>query len=206
MLPAFISGCLEYLPNASITFDKFHIIKEVNKAMEELRRMESKEYKALKGHKYLFLKNKVTQDQRNLLNHFTIMYPKPGEGYRFVQMFKDFWGIEDIEVAKGYMGFWCDIVMESGIQPFIKVAKLIKSHWTGVVNYIESKITNGVLEGINTKIQLTKKGARGYRDINNFINMIYFICGKLEFYYPLLLLFTSPLYLINYRLINYYKI
>ena len=55
MSPAFISGCNQYLPDAAITFDKFHVIKEVNKAMDELRKLERKGNEMLKGHKYTFL-------------------------------------------------------------------------------------------------------------------------------------------------------
>ena len=58
------------------------------------------------------------------------------------------------------------------------------AHWSGIVNYTKSKINNGVLEGINSNIQLAKKKARGYRNIQNFINMIYFISGNLKFDYP----------------------
>ncbi|MBK6935011.1 MAG: transposase [Bacteroidales bacterium] len=65
----------------------------------------------------------------------------------------------------------------------MEFAKTIKAHWTGIVNYIKAK-TTGVIEGINNKIQLAKRRARGYRNINNFINMIYFLCGKLKFDYP----------------------
>ncbi|MFV0506802.1 MAG: transposase, partial [Bacteroidales bacterium] len=78
-----------------------------------------------------------------------------------------------------------DLAMESKIQPFIKVVGMIKSHWHGIKNYMTSRINNGILEGINSKIQLAKKRARGYRNIDNFINMIYFIAGKLKFDYPL---------------------
>ncbi len=49
----------------------------------------------------------------------------------------------------------------------------------------QTKITNGILEGLNCKIQLAKRRARGYRNIENFKNMIYFLCGKLKFDYPL---------------------
>ncbi|MFT7202305.1 MAG: transposase, partial [Algoriphagus sp.] len=58
-------------------------------------------------------------------------------------------------------------------------------HWFGLINYSETNLNNGILEGINSKIQLAKKRARGYRNINNFIHMIYFIAGKLKFDYPL---------------------
>ena len=73
---------------------------------------------------------------------------------------------------------------ESKVQPFIKFANTLKSHWFGIVNYIQTKITNAVLESINAKIQLAKKRARGSRNIKNLINMTYFIAGKLKFDYP----------------------
>lgn len=185
MSPAFISGCMEHLPEAAITFDKFHVIKEVNNAMDELRKVERRGNDMLKGHKYTFLKNKITPKLQNERDLLLEMYPRLGEGYRLMHLFKDFWDIENKEEAEGYLAYWCDIALESKIAPFVKVVSTIKAHWTGILNYIESKINNGILEGINSKIQLAKKRARGFRNINNFINMIYFTCGKLQFDYPL---------------------
>jgi len=187
MSPAFISGCTKYLPNAAITFDKFHVMKEVNKAMDELRKLERKGNDLLKGHKYTFLKSKLIPEIQEERDLFLEMYPKLGEGYRLKELFSDFWDIEDKEEAEGYLAFWCDVAMESGIFPFRNAVRTIKAHWAGIVNYIESKVNNGILEGLNSKIQLAKKRARGYRNINNFINMIYFICSKLKFDYPLYL-------------------
>jgi len=187
MSPAFISGCVNHLPNASVTFDKFHVVKEVNKAMDEVRKLERVGNDALKKHKYTFLKGKLTpkiKEERDLLLE---MYPKLGEAYQLKYLFNDFWDIQDIQEAEGYLAFWCDLVEERGIFPFLKVVKTIKSHWSGIIKYIESKINNGILEGLNSKIQLAKKRARGYRNTTNFINMIYFTCGKLKFDYPLYL-------------------
>lgn len=187
MSPSYISGCGKYLPGADITFDKFHVMKEVNKAMDELRRLERVGNDRLKKHKYTFLKNKLSpkiKDEKDLLME---MYPKLGEGYRLKELFRDFWDIKDKEEAEGYLAFWCDLAEESGIFPFRKAVKTIKAHWSGIINYIESRINNGILEGLNSKIQLAKKRARGYRNTTNFINMIYFICGKLKFDYPLYL-------------------
>ena len=185
MSPAFISGCNTHLPDADITFDKFHVVKEVNKAMDELRKLERKGNDLLKGHKYTFLKEDVSpelKEQRDLLLEY---YPKLGQGYRLKELFNDFWELKDKEEAESYLAFWCDLAEESKIQPYIRAANTIKAHWTGIVNYIESRINNGILEGINSKIQLAKKRARGYQNTRNFINMIYFICGKLKFDYPL---------------------
>ena len=187
MSPAFISGCNHYLPDAAITFDKFHVVKEVNKAMDELRRLERVGNDMLKKHKYTFLKNKLSpkiKQERDLLLEF---YPKLGEGYRLKLLFNDFWDIKDKEEAESYLAFWCDLADDSGIFPFQRVVKTIKAHWSGIINYIESRINNGILEGLNSKIQLAKKRARGYRNTSNFINRIYFTCGKLKFDYPLYL-------------------
>ena len=185
MSPAFISGIHTHLPNTEITFDKFHVVKELNKAMDILRRQERKGNERLKKHKYTFLKSKLTPEIQSEKDLLLEMYPKLANGYRLKIMFEEFWSIKNKQEAASYLVFWCDMAEESGIFPFIKFVKTIKSHWTGIINYINSKISNGILEGINSKIQLAKRRARGYRNIKNFINMIYFISGKLKFDYPL---------------------
>ncbi len=181
MSPSYI----EYLPESEITFDKFHVVKEVNKAMDELRKGERKGNEILKGHKYTFLKSRLSSELKEERDILLEMYPKLGEGYRLKELFNDFWDLQEREEAEGYLAFWCDSAIDPGIIPFKKLANTIKAHWRGIINYIESRINNGILEGINSKIQLSKKRARGYRNIDNFINMIYFICGKLKFSYPL---------------------
>jgi transposase len=62
---------------------------------------------------------------------------------------------------------------------------MVKSKWLDIINYTKHKITNGILEGTNSKKQLAKNRARGYRNIDNFISMIYFLTGILKFNYPL---------------------
>jgi transposase len=186
MSPAYIAGAYEMFQNSQITFDKFHIIQHLNKAMDEVRKKERAGNELIKSHKYTFLRlNKnLSEKKRSELEYITMMYPHLGEAYRLKEMFLDVFRIIESDQAKGYLQFWCDMVIESGIQPFIKFVNLIKAHWFGIVNYFESKLTNGILEGINSKIQLAKKRARGFRNVNNYMNMIMFTCGKLKFDYP----------------------
>ncbi|MEA1976080.1 MAG: transposase, partial [Bacillota bacterium] len=73
--------------------------------------------------------------------------------------------------------FWAT---HSRLDPIINLAKTIKNHWDGILKFTESKITNGVLEGLNSKIQATKRQARGYGTIKHFISMIYLICSDLN--------------------------
>jgi len=184
MSPAFISGCEKYMPHTAITFDKFHVVKEVNKAMDDVRKNERRANFELKGHKYTFLKNKLSIEKQVERNVLLDKYKNLAEGHTLMQMFKDFWDINNPQDAMGYLAFWCDLAENSNLAPFVKASKTIKNHWEGIANYTQSRISNGILEGINSKIQLAKKRARGYRNTLNFINMIYFVAGKLKFNYP----------------------
>jgi transposase len=183
MSPSFISGAFENLPNAQITFDRFHVTAVINKAMDELRKAERKECEDLKGKKYTLLRNKedLSEKRKQDLQNLITLYPKIGSGYRFKELFREFWSFNDIKVAEVFLLDWCKEVEKSAIAPFMKAAKTIRAHLSGILNYVTSKITNGILEGINSKIQLAKKRARGYRNKDNFISMILFICGDLNF-------------------------
>ena len=184
MSPAFISGCEKHLPNADITFDRFHVVKEVNKALDEVRKTQRKSSFELKGHKYTFLKNQLPLALELQRNELLDQFKDLGEAYKIKEMFNRFWSIEEPEEAMSYLAFWCDYAENSNLEPFTRTVKMIKRHWTGINNYTKSKINNGILEGINSKVQLAKKRARGYRNVRNFINMIYFIAGKLKCSYP----------------------
>ena len=60
----------------------------------------------------------------------------------------------------------------------------IKRNWRGIIQYTQTRINNGILEGINSVIQTVKRKARGFRNVDNFITAIYLRCGKLEFDLP----------------------
>lgn len=185
--PAFIAGAREAFPQAQITFDRFHVVKLLNEAMDEVRRAERKEHDALKGHKYLFLKHPDTlsNTQCQTLAGLITLYPGLGKAYRLKTLFDDLWTMKTRPEAEAFLQLWCKEVEEAKIPAFTAFANTVKAHWSGIVHFVESRITNGILEGINSKVQLAKRRARGYRNLNNFINMIYFLCGKLTFDYPL---------------------
>ncbi len=186
MSPAFMAGVGKSFPKAKITFDRFHVVKLLNEAMDTVRKLEQQESKALKGHKYTFLKDWDSLSDKRRLELVNLMdeYPTLGEAYRLKALFNDLWAMPNTPSAEAHLTAWTEAVQRSGIQPFMQFAKTVKAHWTGIVRFIESRLTNGLLEGINHKIQLAKRRARGYRNIQNFINMAYFLCGKLDFSFP----------------------
>jgi transposase len=185
--PSFIAGAAASFPEAQITFDRFHVVKLLNEAMNQVRVAERKEHDALKGHKYTFLTNRdnLSPKKEQQLSELIVLYPTLGEAYRLKVLFNDLFTMPDKPSAEAFLKQWCADVDTAKIPAFMKFANTVRAHWSGIVNFVESRITNGILESINSKIQLAKRRARGYRNINNFINMIYFLCGKLKFDYPL---------------------
>ncbi len=185
--PSFIAGAAESFPKAQITFDRFHVVKLLNEAMNQVRIAERKEHDQLKGHKYTFLRNRnnLSDKQENALSEMITLYPTLGEAYRLKELFNDLWGMPDKQTAEAFLAQWCGEVEAAKIPAFKKFSRTVKAHWSGIIHFVESRITNGILEGINSKVQLAKRRARGYRNIDNFINMVYFLCGKLKFNYPL---------------------
>jgi transposase len=182
MSPAFISGVENYLSNASVTFDKFHLVKTINDAVDEVRRQEQKGNPALKSTRYVWLKNleNLTGSQVDTLVELDITKSnlKTAKAYRIKLAFQELYN-QPKEEAEDYLRRWYFWATHSRIQPIIEAARTIKNHWDGVLRWFDSNINNGILEGINSLVQAAKAKARGYRSNRNFIAIIYLIAGKL---------------------------
>lgn len=186
MSPAFISGVTRNFPDASITFDKFHVMKLMNQAVDQVRREEQSHNSSLKHTRYIWLKNpeKLTKKQRYELGSLRDMRLKTMRAYNIKLSLRDFWNFKDPLLAEDYLKRWYFWATHSRLNPVIDTAKAIKGHWNGVLNYINTRIDNGVLEGINSLIQSAKDDARGFRTTKNFIITIYLRLGKLKFNLP----------------------
>ena len=115
--PSFISGVTKEFSQASITFDRFHVKKLLNNAMDQVRKLERRSHQLLKGHKYTFLKanSRLSHRQREQRNTLIELYPVLGEAYRLKELFDDFWEMDNAQDAAGFLAFWCDQVNEAGI-------------------------------------------------------------------------------------------
>jgi transposase len=187
MSPSFISGALNHFPNAGIIFDKFHIIKALNEALDEVRKGEHNENKLLKGHRFtlLHLKSNLSANKQTELETLLMTYPTIGKAYNFRESFVDIFNNVYGDETEDRLNEWCEKVNESSIQPLVKFVNLIKKHMFGIKTMFKFKsVNNGILEGLNSLIQLAKKRARGYGNVENLKNMVYFVTGKLELSYP----------------------
>ncbi len=185
MSPAFIAGVEQCLPNANITFDRFHVMKIIGNAVDKVRRDEQRQCKELKRSRYIWLKNpeNLTVKQSAQLKQMTQHNLKTARAYQIRLNLRDFWD-QSPEVAEDYLKCWYFWATHSRLEPIKQAAYAIKRHWDGIVNFSKSKITNGILEGINSVVQAARNKARGYRSVEYFITMIYLIAGKLKFELP----------------------
>ena len=187
MSPSFISGSNEHFPDAEITFDKFHVMKRVNEEVDKVRRQEVKENEMLKSTRYIWLKNpeNLTEKQNEQMKSLSKSKSKTLRAYNIKLSLQEFYEITDKEAALAHLNKWFYWATHSRLQPMIDAAYFIKRHWDGVLNYTSTKITNGVLEGINSIIQAVKRRARGYGTTNHFISMVYLVCSNLDFNLPI---------------------
>ena len=183
MSAAFQAGAAEYLPGAAITFDRFHVIKLANEAVDQVRRDEQKRNPLLKKSRYVWLKNRenLTPKQLQKLMDLDNQNLETAEAYRLKVTLQDIYSA-DLSYIDGLLAMdaWLDSATNSGIGPMMKLADTISAHWNGVTKYFESRLTNGISEGINSIIQTVKRRARGYKNMRHFINMIYLVKGGLE--------------------------
>jgi transposase len=186
MSPAFINGTAAHLPNANITFDKFHAVKIVNDAVDLVRRAEQKDRPELNKTRYIWLKNKanLSAPQVDALAGLAGLNLKTARAYQIRLTFQDFYAQPSHEAATAFLKKWYFWATHSRIEPVIEAAKTIKRHWHGILRWFDSRIANGILEGINSLVQAAKAKARGYRSSRNLKAIIYLIAGKLELKLP----------------------
>jgi transposase len=185
MSPAFISGVSTSLPNARITFDRFHVMQLAGKAVDLVRREEQRDVKELKKSRYVWLKNpwNLKAREKEQFENLSKQNLKTVRAYNLRMSLREFWD-QRKEDAEMYLERWYRWALRSRLKPMVELARTIKRHWDGILHYATSRLNSGVVEGINSKIQLARTRARGYRSVRNYICMIYLVAGDLQFDLP----------------------
>lgn len=188
--PAFQSGVGKEFPQAIVVFDRFHVMKLLNEAVDQVRRQEVRSNAVLKETRYLWLTNpaNLSQRQREQLAPLSALNLATATAYQMKLNFQELWSLTDREAAAAFLDRWYRWVMGNDspapLAPMQKVARTIRTHAAGILNYFEAPLTNGLLEGINSLIQAAKSKARGYRSTRYLKTIIYLVAGKLDFRLP----------------------
>jgi len=186
MSPAFIAGTAAHLPQAEITFDRFHIVKILNEAVDAVRRDEQKSRPELKRTRYLWLKNEasLSDSQREKRDSLARSHLKTARAWQIRLTFQEFYQQPSRDRAETFLKRWYFWATHSRLPPIIEAARTLKRHWNGILRWHQTRIANGILEGINSLVQAAKAKARGYRSSRNLKAMIYLIAGRLELALP----------------------
>jgi transposase len=184
MSPAFKKGVEESFPWSDVTYDKFHVIKLMNESLDKVRRLEQATKPILKSSRYLWLSNAKTLTIKRIqqLESLKKENLKTAKAYQLKITLQDIYAnATSKEEASVMLKKWYQWAVRCRLEPIKIFAKTVKKHWDGILNYFDSGLTNAVLEGINSIIQNVKARARGYRNIQNFITMVYLLAGKLTY-------------------------
>ncbi|MGH3972888.1 MAG: ISL3 family transposase, partial [Pseudonocardiaceae bacterium] len=183
MSTALLSGITQHLPNARMTFDRYHLAAKLSEAIDTVRRHEVTTRPELKHTRWLWLKNwaNLSVPQRRDLHH--LMRPSTqlatARALRWREDFQAFYD-QDPSYAPEYLRRRCYGAKRSRLQPLKDFVTLVEKHWDGIIAWHENHLSNGLLEGINSLVQAAKARARGYRNKNKMITIVYLTAAKLQ--------------------------
>ena len=185
MSPAFIKGVTEELPNARITFDKFHVVWHASMAVDRMRRIEQRTDPSLKGLRWSLLKDRsrlqpaAAADLDALIVRMTTV--RTARAWLYKEQLREILARRQINVVRGMLEHWCTCVMRSKVEPMKEVAALVRRHLAGIVAWAQTRQTNGFLEALNGLFQAAKRRARGFTRLSTIKTVIFLIAGKLDF-------------------------
>ena len=191
MWKGYLSVIKEKVPNAHNVLDKFHIVQHLNKAIDQVRAAEVKKIKASGGKplltktKWLFLKRKInlTKSQKGKLKEIIEENIELNtlKAYFLKEEFYKFWTYKSPTWAGKFLDNWCELAIETELEPMKKVAKMLQNHRELLLNYFITgkQYNSGIVEGLNRKINLTIRKGFGYRSFKVFQIAIYHQLGEL---------------------------
>jgi len=160
-------------PNADIVFDKFHILRHLSDALDQVRRGEYKrlqgqERSYIKGQRYTLLSNRenLSLDGRQSLKKLLAANKRLNTAYLLKESFGQLWSYRTERGARAFFERWKQSLRWQRLEPYQKFVRMIERHWDGIAAYCkpENKVSLGLVEGLNNKIRVIQRSAYGYRD------------------------------------------
>ena len=192
MWEPYISATRSGLPDGGekIVFDRFHIMRDMTKAVDTVRKQEHRgflragEDSPLTGTKYLWLFSDERRPDHHADSFATLqaLNLKVGRAWAIKEALRTLWTFRQGAAVRRFFTRWYDWAIRSRLEPVKKSAAMLKRHLDGVLRYVKHPITNGVAEGLNSKIMSIKRKAGGFRNPQNFTTAIYFHCRGLDLY------------------------
>ena len=185
------SAIERWLPDAAdkIVFDRSHVMSHVTKAVDTVRKQESRTLREggddrLVRTKYLWLSNweNVPNAHLERFDQLRSSNLRTARAWAIKESLRHLWTYLRRANAEKYWLRWWNWAVRSRLTPIRKAAWTLRRHLDGILTYFRHRVTNAGAEGINSKIQTLKKRANGFRTYRNFVTAIYFHCGGLDLY------------------------
>jgi transposase len=151
-----------------------------------VRRTERRAHKLLSGTRYIWLRNpaNLSERQRATLESLPLRHLKTARAYQIRLTFQELYRQPSTQAGAAFLKRWYFWATHSRLPPIIAAARTVKRRWDGILRWFDSRIANGLIEGINSLVQADKAKARGYRSMRNLTTMIYLLAGKLDLNLP----------------------
>ena len=186
MWAAYAKLVRDHAPKAQILFDRFHIVKHLNEAVDAVRRelwrqLTAKERTTFKGTRWLLLKNpwNLTDHQKERLSTLVRWNSPLVRAWYLKEAFQLFWSYKQLARAREHLTKWIRSAMRSKLEAFKQFAQMLRSHLDGILPWTTTRVSNGAVEGMNNKIKSISHRSFGFRTAANFIAVIYHCCARL---------------------------
>jgi transposase len=186
MWAAYVNLVREHAPQAQILFDRFHIVKHLQEAVDEvrrsaMRRLTGQEKVTFKSTRWLLLKNpwNLTSEQKERLSTLVRWNSPIVRAYYLKESFQLFWEYTQAKRAQDLLSKWMNSAMHSRLEPFKKFVRMLRSHLGGILPWTKLRLSNGAVEGMNNKIKSISHRSFGFRSTQHFVAAIYHCCAKL---------------------------
>jgi transposase len=173
MWKPFRKATLKHAPEARIVYDKFHVMRHLADALDDVRRSEykrvnEKERRFIKGQRYTLLSHKANLDieGRRALTMLLQANKRLNKAYVLKESFGQLWDYNNPTWARKFFESWKSQLRWQRLKPFEKFAAMIERHWDGIASYChpDHKVSLGFMEGLNNKIRVIQRRAYGIKD------------------------------------------
>jgi transposase len=196
MSVAYQAGVAQTCRHAQVVFDKFHVIKNANEAVDKVRRAEVQlggqgVWAALHQSQWLWRKNPENLTDKEQARLARIKHKNLGtaKAYQMRLVLQDIYRSAHAAIARHRFRVWCRWVRRVArtykdkanlLAAMIKLAQMVENHLAGILAHWKWGVTNAFMEGLNSVFSATKRKARGYRSTTHLITMLYLLAGKLR--------------------------
>ncbi|MBI4878912.1 MAG: ISL3 family transposase [Planctomycetes bacterium] len=185
MSDAYQTATEDWAPHADIVFDRFHVVKLLLKAVDEVRREECRNTGGIAGHplkdvRFSLLRNPThrTPKDQEAIARVERTNQRLFRAYQLRVSFEDLWMLSSEEEAREFLMSWTRSALLSRLQAMRGFAHTLRRHLKGILGFFRfGGLTNSLAEGINSKIQLAIHRARGFHSLPALVAMIHLCCS-----------------------------